>query len=81
MGDQLHHIVNVTIVYPDGAMSFWDFICGKVGEIKVRVETLPVSREIIGDYVNNSEFRETFQKWINSVWQQKDMRIDSMLKS
>ena len=81
MGEQLHHIVNVTIVYPDGAMSFWDFICGKVGEIKVRVETLPVSREIIGDYVNNSEFRETFQKWINSVWQQKDMRIDSMLKS
>jgi hypothetical protein len=45
------------------------------------VETLPVSREIIGDYVNNSEFRENFQKWMNSVWQQKDMRINSMLKS
>jgi len=81
MGEQLHHIVNVTIVYPDGTKSFWDFICGKIGKIKVRVETLPVSREIIGDYVNNSEFRENFQKWINSVWQQKDLRIDSMLKS
>jgi hypothetical protein len=44
------------------------------------VETIPVSREIIGDYANNDEFRNNFQKWINSIWQQKDMRIDSMLK-
>lgn len=81
MGEQLHQIVNVTIVYPDGVKSFWDFLCGKIGEIRVRVETLPISREIIGDYVNNSEFRGNFQKWINSVWQQKDMRIDSILNS
>ncbi len=81
MGEQLHQIVNVTIVYPDGVKSFWDFACGKIGEIRVRVETLPISREIIGDYVNNAEFRKNFQKWINSVWQQKDMRIDAILKS
>ncbi|RPJ17983.1 MAG: acyltransferase [Desulfobacteraceae bacterium] len=79
MGEQLHQIVNVTIVYPDGSKSFWDFICGKIGEIRVRVEILPVNGEIIGDYVNNAEFRENFQKWINSLWQQKDMRIHSML--
>jgi hypothetical protein len=81
MGEQLDKIVNVTIVYPDGIKSFWDFLCGKIGEIKVKVETLPVNREIIGDYVNNAEFRENFQKWINSVWEQKDMRIDAILKS
>ncbi len=81
MGEQLHKIVNVTIVYPDGTKSFWDFLCGKIGEIKVMVETMPVKREIIGDYVNNAEFRENFQKWINSVWEEKDMRIDAILKS
>ncbi|MFH1074840.1 MAG: acetyltransferase, partial [Candidatus Firestonebacteria bacterium] len=81
MGEQLHKIVNVTIVYPDGAKSFWAFLCGKIGEIKVMVETLPVKKDIIGDYVNNAEFRENFQKWINSVWEEKDMRIDAILKS
>jgi 1-acyl-sn-glycerol-3-phosphate acyltransferase len=81
MGEQLHQIINVTIVYPDGVKSFWDFVCGKIREIRVNVETLPVSSEIIGDYINNPEFRENFQKWINSVWQQKDMRIESILKS
>ena len=81
MGEQLHKIVNVTIVYPDETKSFWDFLCGKIGEIKVMIETLPVEREIIGDYVNNEEFRENFQKWINSVWEEKDMQIDALLKS
>ena len=81
MGEQLHKIVNVTIVYPDGTKSFWDFLCGKIGEIKVMVETMPVNREIIGDYVNNTEFRGNFQKWINSVWEEKDMQIDATLKS
>ena len=81
MGEQLHKIVNVTIVYPDGTKSFWDFLCGKIGEIKVMVETMPVKKEIIGDYLNNAEFREIFQKWINSVWEEKDMRIDAVLKS
>ncbi|RPH52253.1 MAG: acyltransferase [Desulfobacteraceae bacterium] len=81
MGEQLHKIVNVTIVYPNGAKSFWDFLCGKIGEIKIMVETLPVNREIIGDYVNNEEFRNNFQKWINSVWERKDMQINAMLKS
>lgn len=81
MGEQLHQIVNVTIVYPDGVKSFWNFVCGKIGEIRVRVETLPINREIIGDYVNNPEFRTSFQNWINSLWQQKDIRIESMIKS
>jgi hypothetical protein len=81
MGEHLDKIVNVTIVYPDGIKSFWDFLCGRIGEIKVMVETLPVNREIIGDYVNNAEFRENFQKWVNSVWEQKDMQIDAILKS
>jgi 1-acyl-sn-glycerol-3-phosphate acyltransferase len=81
MGEQLHKIVNVTIVYPGGAKSFWGFLCGKIGEIKVMVETLPVNREIIGDYVNKEEFRENFQKWINSLWEKKDIQIEAMLKS
>ena len=37
MGDQLHKLVDVTIAYPDGIPSYWDFMCGRVKEIKVRV--------------------------------------------
>ncbi len=41
MGEQMHQMLNVTIAYPDGARNFWQFLCGNVREIRVRVESTP----------------------------------------
>jgi 1-acyl-sn-glycerol-3-phosphate acyltransferase len=81
MGEQLHRIVDVTIAYPGGAKSFWQFLCGKVDEVKVRVRTYPLSGELLGDYFNDSEYRERFQKWLNELWAEKDRQIERMLRS
>jgi 1-acyl-sn-glycerol-3-phosphate acyltransferase len=81
MGDQLHRIVDVTIAYPDGAKSFWQFLCGKIGEIKVRVKSYPLNKELLGDYFNDSEFRDRFQAWLNTVWEEKDRQIEGLLYS
>jgi 1-acyl-sn-glycerol-3-phosphate acyltransferase len=77
MGGQLHRILNVTIVYPEGMNSFWQFLCGKVSEIRVHIENLPISEEFLGNY-EDPEFRESFQNWLNALWRNKDMRIESM---
>ncbi len=77
MGDQFHRILNVTIVYPQGIKTFWEFLCGKVGEIRVHVEDIPVSKKLSGNY-EDIEFRKRFQNWLNALWEEKDMRIDSM---
>jgi len=79
MGEQLSSIVNVTIVYPGGPYSFWDFLCGRVTEILVDVEELPVTENLVGDYVNDPVYRDFFQKWVNGLWQEKDEKIDQML--
>lgn len=81
MGEQLHRILNVTIVYPQGAKSFWAFLCGKVADIRVRVEQLPVTADMLGDYVRDSEFRENFQQWINTLWAEKDRCIENLLNN
>ncbi|MDD5723289.1 MAG: acyltransferase [Syntrophales bacterium] len=81
MGEQLHSIVDVTIAYPEGAKSFWQFLCGRVNEIKVRVNAYPISRELLGDYFNDSEYRERFQKWLTELWEEKDRQIEWMLSS
>ena len=47
-GDQLHKLVDVTIAYPGGVPSYWDFMCGRVKEIKVRVRFLPIERNLVG---------------------------------
>lgn len=79
MGEQLDKILNVTIVYPNGYKSLWDFLCGKIKEIKVNVETLPIKKDILGDYSEDDEYRKKFQDWLNTMWSEKDLRIASML--
>jgi hypothetical protein len=55
-------VPSVTIAYPQGAMGFWSFLCGKVSEIRVRVDSLSVSKDLMGDYSQDLEFRERFQQ-------------------
>lgn len=78
MGSMITSILNVTIVYPQGQASFWDFLCGKVNTIKVHVEEIQVTDDFIGDYVDDPVFKNTFQRWLNDLWYQKDIRIDMM---
>ncbi len=59
MGEHLHKLLDVTIYYPKGTPTFWDYISGKVHDIKVRVRVLPIDHQLIGDY-EDPEFRERF---------------------
>jgi 1-acyl-sn-glycerol-3-phosphate acyltransferase len=79
MGEQLTSILNVTIAYPGGPYSFWDFLCGRVTEIMVDVEELPIAANLLGDYINDAGYRERFQQWLNLLWSEKDRKIDVML--
>ena len=79
MGDQLNAILDVTIVYPQNIKSFWAFVCGEVNEIKVRVRSVPVTQDLLGDYAMDQSYREGFQTWLNNLWSEKDRRIREML--
>jgi 1-acyl-sn-glycerol-3-phosphate acyltransferase len=78
MGDYIQNILNVTIVYPGGKKSFWQFVCGDVTDIIVSVEVLPVYDYLIGDYFNDPEFKKSFQDSINALWAQKDKKIQKL---
>ena len=78
MGSMITSILDVTIVYPQGQASFWDFLCGKVNTIKVHVEEIPVTDDFIGDYIDDPVFKNTFQQWLKCLWYEKDIRIDMM---
>ena len=79
MGDKLQHIVDVTIAYPQGVGTFWDFVCGRVQEIKVRVKTLPINSDMMGDYLQDPQFKREFQNWLNLLWHQKDKDLARMI--
>lgn len=80
MGEQLHKLLDVTIHYPQGIPSFWDYISGKVHAITVNIKVLPISKELIGDY-NDQAYRERFQQWINQLWIEKDQQLALLEKN
>lgn len=79
MGERLDNLLDVTLVYPNGIPSFWDYLGGKVKEVKVHIRVLPISEERIGNYLDDEDFRNAFQLWVNEIWLQKDQQIEVML--
>lgn len=79
LGKQMTKILDVTIIYPEGAVTLWQYMCGKARQIKVLVRALPITADIIGDYDNDEAFRARFQAWLNQIWQEKDELIAQSL--
>lgn len=79
MGNQLDRLLDVTIVYPNGKKNFWDFACGRIEDIKVRVRSIPLGDRVRGEYMNDSKFKREFQRWLNELWVEKDARIEYLL--
>lgn len=81
MDGKLHCLIDVTIVYPEGTPSFFDYLCGNVSEVRVHTRMLPINSSLLGDYQNDAEYRAYFQEWVNDLWRQKDRQIEFLLES
>ena len=79
MGDQFQSILDVTINYPDGIPTFWDFMQGKMPRCNVIVEEKPIPAELInGDYETADSYRLHFQQWVQKLWEEKDARLEAL---
>ncbi len=76
MGDRFHKLLDVTIVYPDGVGTMWDFICGKVRKIDVFIETLEIPDKFAKADIEDEKFQNEFKDWLNNIWLKKDKLID-----
>jgi len=80
MGGRLHSLLDVTIVYPEGAKTFGQFLCGKVENVIVDVRQLEIPAAFAkGDYEGDAVFRKTVQDYVATLWAEKDARISQLL--
>ncbi len=80
LGSKFDSLLDVTIVYPDGAPTFWQFLRGEVPEVVVRARRLAIPREFLaGDYARDPKFRKSFQHWLQEIWREKDAEIDALV--
>lgn len=78
IGDTLHGILDVTIVYPENHATMADVICGRMRRVSVNVVCLPVADDLLGN-ADAASYRRHVQAWLNARWLDKDARIARML--
>lgn len=73
LGDQLDAVLDVTLAYPGGETTMWDFVSGKLRRVAVRVRKLDVPPELLDEAGPD---REKLKEWIDQVWREKDLLLD-----
>ena len=79
MGDYLHKLIDVTIVYPDGTPTFWQFAKGECRSVKFVVSHYDIPKQVLVD--NDIERRSSLSGWIKTIWMQKDQQISEMTQT
>ncbi|MHC1742424.1 MAG: acyltransferase [Syntrophobacteraceae bacterium] len=78
MGRRVRSVLDVTIVYPQGAPGLWTFLCSKTMPITVRVKQHPVSEQLLQSALEDNEARLRLNAWLNTLWHEKDDAIDTL---
>ena len=81
MEKQIDTVLNVTILYDGHPKTSWGFLQGKLKKIRVHVEQIPITPDLRGSYQEDAAFRDHFQQWVNTVWADKDKKINDMLNT
>ncbi|GAA5186902.1 acyltransferase [Ferrimonas gelatinilytica] len=80
MGGKLDTLLDVTIHYPHGIPTFWDYLCGRVPRVEVMVESHSLTEVNRWNYQKREE-RTVYQSWLNQIWQQKAVKLASLTQS
>jgi 1-acyl-sn-glycerol-3-phosphate acyltransferase len=82
MGELFTSVVDVTLVYPSGAISFWAMCCGDHVDVVVDVRERPLDRWLVeGNYESDREFRKRVHNWLAQIWTEKDEILEETRES
>jgi len=82
LGERVHQVLDVTIVYPNGAPSFWEFISGQCRDVRVEIASRPVPSELLAVHEEMpANVRDTLRTWVDTLWTRKDQRIEELRKA
>ncbi|WP_309045410.1 acyltransferase [Marinobacter sediminicola] len=82
MGEMLHTMLDVTIVYPGAGeqrIGIWDYLSGRIERIIIDIRIREIPPQFLGmDYESNRETRVEFQRWVSELWAEKDALIETL---
>lgn len=81
LGERLDATFDVTIAYPGGDVTFWDFVTNRVPRIIVRARRIEVPERFYDEAVTRpGQVRDEFRTWIDGIWREKDLLLDDLAR-
>lgn len=82
MDKKISHLLDVTIIYPNGRPTFWQFLCGKVKKINVYIEKTEIP-EIFLNWtdLDDDNIRTQFRDWVCDIWMKKNQLIKESMRN
>jgi len=82
LGHRIHQVVDVTIIYPRGTPSFWEFISGQCPDVHVEISSRRIPAALLEQHDELSEStRAVLHSWVDELWSRKDQRIEALRKT
>ncbi len=78
MGDMFTQVLDVTIAYPNGVPTFGDVLAGRLSEVVVQVQQLPVPHNL-RPAPDQPISPMGLQRWIQRIWKAKDVQLEQIL--
>jgi 1-acyl-sn-glycerol-3-phosphate acyltransferase len=80
--DALDCLIDVTIIYPEGTPSVWQYVSGQVRKITVDIKLRPIDAELRGrDFREDGSAKGHLKSWLNGIWEEKERLIADTLNS
>lgn len=78
--DALDALIDVTITYPNGIPTVWQYLSGQVTKISMLVKFRPIDDELRGANFREDVLVKTqLKNWLNGIWDEKDLYIHKKL--
>ncbi|MDP2537583.1 acyltransferase [Alteromonas stellipolaris] len=82
MGELFTNVLDISLLYPENKRHpMMAMLSGTMTKIIIDVNVMPVPALQQHSTLSESEFRTTFQDWLNAMWKNKDSRIKRLLES
>ena len=82
MGELFTNVLDISLLYPNNRRHpMMAMLSGRMSKIIIDVNVTQVPELQQNSTLNESDFRLSFQNWLNNLWKDKDKRIKSILES
>jgi 1-acyl-sn-glycerol-3-phosphate acyltransferase len=80
--DALDCLIDVTIIYPNGTPSVWQYVSGQVKKISVYIKLRPIDDNLRGHYFREDPIAKGHLKsWLGRIWEEKETLISHTLNN